>query len=357
MADSGRPPWSPDDMARTIEIKAKFLVFAAGGLGNACLLLATQRSWPQKFGGPEGALGCFYTGHLTGYLATIRLHQQAVVPGLWYQEGARGSCMRRRLSISPDAQHSHSLLNTGFWLDPISIADPAHRSGALSAIYLGLETSGLYKRLGSGLAPSTIHGKSDGKRQHWANIRSDGKVIQGLLHVISCRLGQGKATRTRGLVNPAGHYLLRFHAEQSPDPDNRVRLLDDSHGSPLPDIRVDYRFAQRDAESVVRSHEVLDRWLRTHKLGLLEYLCPPQQRLEHVLGQAVDGYHQIGLTRMSANLRQGVVDPDCRVRDTDNLFVAGSSVFPTAGQANPTLAAIALSMRLGDHISRRLAEG
>ncbi|MGI6853840.1 GMC family oxidoreductase [Mesorhizobium sp. 1B3] len=135
-----------------------------------------------------------------------------------------------------------------------------------------------------------------------------------------------------------------------------MRLLDDNNDAPLPNVRVNYRFAERDAESVVRSHEVLDRWLRDHNLGLLEYLCPPQERLEHVLEQAVDGYHQIGLTRMCANLRQGVVDANCRVHDTDNLFVAGSSVFPTAGQANPTLSAVALAMRLADHISRRLAQ-
>ncbi|MGI6853841.1 FAD-binding protein [Mesorhizobium sp. 1B3] len=199
-----------------VEVKAKFLVLAAGGLGNTRLLLATQRKWPRKFGGPGGPLGGFCTGHLTGYLAKIRFHQQALVPGLWYQKGARGTFTRRRLSISPETQRTQSLLNIGFWLDPISIADPAHCSGALSAIYLGLETLGLYKRLGSGLAPSTIRGKSGAKRQHWANIRGDGEIIPGLLSVVSCRVRQGMATRMRGLVNPTGHYLLRFHAEQAP---------------------------------------------------------------------------------------------------------------------------------------------
>ena len=50
-----------------------------------------------------------------------------------------------------------------------------------------------------------------------------------------------------------------------------------------------------------------------------------------------------------------VVDPDCRVHSVRNLFIAGSSVFPTSSQANPTLTLIALALRLGSHLSRHLA--
>ena len=57
---------------------------------------------------------------------------------------------------------------------------------------------------------------------------------------------------------------------------------------------------------------------------------------------------------MSASPSEGVVDADCRVHETDNLFVAGSSVFPTGGYANPTLTIIALAMRLGDHLKKIL---
>ena len=51
----------------------------------------------------------------------------------------------------------------------------------------------------------------------------------------------------------------------------------------------------------------------------------------------------------------GVVDENCRVHGVANLYVAGSSVFPTGGMANPTLTIVALALRLADHIKERLA--
>src|SRR5690606_12842690 len=152
------------------------------------------------------------------------------------------------------------------------------------------------------------------------------------------------------VVNPRNRYLLRYHGEQRPDSTNRVILNDQLDGSPLPKLRIDFRFQIGDAESVVDSHIVLDRALREAGLGQLTYLAEPDKLVERVLKQALDGYHQIGLTRMAADPRQGVVDPQCRVHDVANLHVAGSSVFPTAGQANPTLPAVALALRLADRL-------
>jgi len=60
--------------------------------------------------------------------------------------------------------------------------------------------------------------------------------------------------------------------------------------------------------------------------------------------------HHMGTTRMSADAKTGVVDPNCRVHGMENLFVASSSVFPTSGYANPTLTILALALRLGDHL-------
>ena len=61
-----------------------------------------------------------------------------------------------------------------------------------------------------------------------------------------------------------------------------------------------------------------------------------------------DWAHPCGTTRMSADPRHGVVDRHCRVHGVDNLYIAGSSVFPTNGHVNPTLTVIALAVRLAD---------
>ena len=63
-------------------------------------------------------------------------------------------------------------------------------------------------------------------------------------------------------------------------------------------------------------------------------------------------YHHIGTTRMADDPREGVVDRNCAVHGMDNLYVAGSSVFPTAGHANPTLTILALALRLADRLRR-----
>jgi choline dehydrogenase-like flavoprotein len=62
----------------------------------------------------------------------------------------------------------------------------------------------------------------------------------------------------------------------------------------------------------------------------------------------------MGTTRMSHDPKQGVVDRNCRVHGMSNLFVAGSSVFPTAGGATPTLTLTALALRLADHLKETM---
>ena len=66
------------------------------------------------------------------------------------------------------------------------------------------------------------------------------------------------------------------------------------------------------------------------------------------------GSHHMGTTRMSEVPSRGVVDPNCKVHDVENLYVAGSSVFPTSGSSNPTLTLVALALRLAAHLKENL---
>jgi choline dehydrogenase-like flavoprotein len=62
-------------------------------------------------------------------------------------------------------------------------------------------------------------------------------------------------------------------------------------------------------------------------------------------------HHHAGTTRMHLDPALGVVDENLRVHGMENLYVAGSSVFPTAGVANPTLTVVALALRLAAHLA------
>jgi choline dehydrogenase-like flavoprotein len=66
------------------------------------------------------------------------------------------------------------------------------------------------------------------------------------------------------------------------------------------------------------------------------------------------GSHHMGTTRMNDSPRQGVVDRNCRVHGIGNLYLAGSSIFPTSGVSNPTLTIIALTLRLADYLGREM---
>jgi choline dehydrogenase-like flavoprotein len=71
---------------------------------------------------------------------------------------------------------------------------------------------------------------------------------------------------------------------------------------------------------------------------------------------AISGaWHHMGTTRMHDDPSRGVVDSNCRVHSVSNLYMAGSSVFPTSGHSVPTLTIVALALRLADHVRSQLS--
>jgi choline dehydrogenase-like flavoprotein len=338
-------------------VTASRFVLAAGGLENVRILLMLQQEHPRLFGGDAGPLGRYYSGHLTGYLAAIRFHDPALASALAFQKSTSGHYGRRRLAVSPATQHELSLLNAAFWYDSLSIADPAHASGALSLLYLALERTRLYRRLAQGLAPASTSPAASVARaeldrtSHWSNIRGDHRLVRNTLRLVGHVARHRRDRRLYGLPNPENVYLLRYHAEQAPDRANRVTLARPLGDPDRPALSIEHGFRTQDVRSVVGSHAVLDRWLRDAGTGQLDYLAAMPELEGRVTEQAIDGFHQIGLTRMASSSHAGVVDTDCRTHDISNLFLAGSSVFPTAGQANPTLPAVALALRLADHLA------
>lgn len=331
---------------------ARAFVLACGALQSTRLLLDIQRSRPLYFDGESGPLGRFYMGHLAGRIASIVLRDPQAVDQFDYRRDDDGYWYRRRFCLDAESQQRNEILNVAFWLGNPPFHDPDHGSAAASSIHLNLTLPFYRTRYFSRDFVSFHRGEGPVEvRRHLANVLKDPvDMARGLIGAAKRQLSRDRL-RPFFLPNPRGLYALHYHSEQIPDADNRVRL------KPGPDgfgrLSIDYRYHEQDARSVVRAHNILDQALRNSGQGYLRYWQPPEERVEHVLAQAIDGYHQIGTARMNQSERLGVVDTDCRVHGVNNLYVAGSAVFPTSGQANPTLTAVALAARLADHLTRQ----
>lgn len=151
-------------------------------------------------------------------------------------------------------------------------------------------------------------------------------------------------------TSPASRLWLQTYAEQAPNPDSRITLSDQRDALGMRVARVDWRLTELDrltAAAAVRT--VADEFSR---LGLAavqpaEWVCDVSERWADGVH---DAYHHIGTTRMADHPRHGVVDRHCQVHGVAGLYVAGSSVFPTGGYANPTLTIVALAIRLADRL-------
>ncbi len=143
---------------------------------------------------------------------------------------------------------------------------------------------------------------------------------------------------------------LRWYADMEPRPENRITLgaARDAYGTPLP--VVSYALGERDEATLEALHQTLCMEVTRLHLGRVEGTA------EEVLAAVVDdASHHLGGTRMGSDSRTAVVDADCRVYGTTNCYVAGGSLFPTSGSANPTYTIVALAIRLAEHLKREFA--
>jgi choline dehydrogenase-like flavoprotein len=143
---------------------------------------------------------------------------------------------------------------------------------------------------------------------------------------------------------------LIAHSEQAPNPESRVTLSDARDRFGIPKLRVNWRLTANDKRSLRESTLRVGEELARLKLGRIKLdpwiLEDDASWPDPIWG----GCHHMGTTRMSDEPSNGVVDRDCRVNGVGNLYVAGSSVFPTGGYATPTLTLVALALRLADHV-------
>ena len=312
-------------------VEAKQFVVAAGGTENARLLLVSNDVHKNGLGNSHDLVGRYFMEHQHMWSgrfipATPEIAARTKLYGIHYVNDVP---VMAKLALSEEVLRRERLLN--YCVSILPIDRPAIPEGVHSLFRLkrALEERKAPRRLG----------------RHVRNI------VTGFGDIAS--KGYAKATgRPRDKLPTERIFRLDNMAEQAPNPDSRVTLSGQRDALGMPRVRLEWRVMAEDMLSMARSQEIIDEELRRAGLGRLQIDLDSDTPPPGLKG----GWHHMGTTRMHLDPKQGVVDENCRVHGLANLYVTGSSVFPTAGYANPTLTIAALAIRLADHLPTQLSE-
>jgi choline dehydrogenase-like flavoprotein len=338
----------------TWELPARAAILAAGGNASTRLLLNVQAETPALFGGSGGPLGRHYMAHLNGQIADIVFEDAALHAAMDFHVDCNGSYVRRRLAPTDAAQEEAGIANICFWPVVPEIRDARHRSGPLSSVFLALSTPGIGPRLIA--EPIRIKHLGPPPYRRAAHLRNLIADLPRVIGFVPRFLWHRRFARHRlpgfFLQNRARRYGLEFHSEHLPHPDSRITLTDQRDATGLRRARLDLRFSEADVRSVLTAHDALERWLGREGLARLDYRMPLDRRADGVLAGARHGNHQQGTIRMGHDRCDGVVDGWGSVFDVPGLHVVSTAILPTTSQANPTLTALQIGLRLAARLAR-----
>ena len=288
-------------------VVAKQYVIACGALENARLLLSSNSRNPDGIGNQSGMVGKNYQNHPhvhTGIIQTV--DPEAMTDMYKKTTTADGNRLIVGIGAGEAAQEQAKILNFG-------------------ATFPLLQAS------------------SDGYlRQIWNDIKS-GKVptdfYSKVKRVISDLTGNEGETQ----------HEVFMYTEQAPSEQSKIVLTDERDAVGMPRIRMDWQLNELDKHTVQAGTQLVAEEfgrLNLGKIQINEWVMQDAKTWSSVWG----GCHHIGTTKMSSDPTIGVVDGDCKVHGIDNLYIAGSSVFPTGGHAPPTFTIVALALRLVDYL-------
>lgn len=329
-----------------VTVSATTFVLAAGGLESTRIMLASDRQTPTGLGNEHDQVGRHYMTHPVGEVGTVALGNPGRALHLGYRRTPDGVYARRMLALTAAAREQHDLRNlkAALWFpDPM---DPSHGDGLLSTFsltYWALHGARVgFKSAGT----HAIYAGTTGITRHVANAARDWRRVLAFSAAWAAPRLTGDRVVPSFMPLDSPTCRLRFDAEQSPDPTNRVVLTRDTDPLGQRRLAVHYRVSAADRGSIRRSTELIGAEFARLGLGTVD--LSDSGRIDDM--PFTDGTHQMGLLRMSRSPRDGVVDPDCRVHGCANLFVAGSAVFPTSGAVGPTLTIVALACRIGERV-------
>jgi choline dehydrogenase-like flavoprotein len=319
------------------DVAARIVVLATGGLENARLLLLSNKVQSAGLGNGHDLVGRYFMDHpwMTGAgfatfatpVPDLRLYLDqttvwgttvfgALTPGTAAEPGIGGF----RILLTP----SRRLVEGVNSLRTITAA------------------------LGSGHLPP------DGFWHHLGRVFADYDAVVDATYKTVFHARTGPFSLPEPGSGPIVGAILDVNVEQFPNPDSRVTLSDQRDVLGQNRLVVDWRPGAAEKRSIRRALElVADEFGR---LGVGRVRISDMPAGDSWPAGLQGSRHHLGTTRMSDNPRAGVVDANCRVHGVDNLYIAGSSVFPSSGFSNPTLTIVALALRLGFELRRRLGQ-
>ncbi len=297
---------------RRFQVVARMFVLAAGGVENPRLLLASDEVNPNGLANDHDLVGRFFMEH--PYVDVPLGRTRASGQLLPRQRAPSGGRVWEQMALSPELMQHRQVAGMNLWsCNPIPLRDFARaRAEALLRKPIP-ELMDLGRDAGAII------------RDAWGRLATTARY---------------QAERERS--------GLRISLEQIPDPENRVRLSPQRDALGRRWAHLDFRLTDQGR----RRDDALR--MAADALGLDGPSVARAARLMLRVGRVGFFWHHMGTTRMDPDPQRGVVDADCRVHGVENLFIAGSSVFPTGGTAPPTLTIVALALRLADHLAGEL---
>lgn len=347
---------------KTLWIKAKQFVLAAGGIENNRLLLASNKVKPNGLGNDHDVVGRYYMEHPRLLSGSVKFR------GNWKQNmlydcrfhtlnpsvKANGTCFGAYFVLSDKAQEQERVLSSQTWFHAMLPGEGTEASKALMRTKLrmtGGETAG-YTMAGDILTAVK------------APVDTMGFAMTRVFHITKWI----REVKLQSIVEP------------EPDPDGRVTLAPERDALGMPRVQIDWRLGPQTRRTFDRAWGVLAEELKAAGVAEIKLDTPIENQewppYEHgarhhmmhgnvMIGQQDDAWprhpewswHHMGGTRMSDLPTDGVIDRDLKVHGMTNLYVTGSSVFPTAAANFPTMTIAALTYRLSDHLDALLKRG
>lgn len=322
---------------KRMTVAARLFVLATGGIENARLLLASNRMMPAGLGNQNDLVGRYFMDHprmVVGRVDFAAAWSRNKLYDIKYNYmnsavAAQGQHIAAQLALTPETMATERVLN--------------------ARICFCSEFPGE----GSAGARALFHCKQAllSKDQPGRRLRDDLKAMAAD-PLNTFLYGFTRLFHPRSLIRNVGFQLI---VEPLPDPDSRVtlsRVRRDALG--LPRVEVHWRLDSLVRRTADRSLALVAQELQESGVAQVSGL-PAIERDGWPSSFEKEGtWHHMGTTRMHDDERRGVVNRDGRVHGLANFYIAGSSVFPTAGANFPTITITALSLRLAEHIGVQL---